>query len=328
MISKWLFSLGVMLEASSWSSLWVDLPPGQAFVLYVIAHGMASGMLCAGVWMLLPARYRQPMPWSPLFLFSLVFFIPVVGALGVACVIFPALYWPRPREQQAWQALGIPKLPFRSQPLHSPMFRDGGLQDVLRHAPDPDLRLSALLSTRRMPGRDAIPILKLALADPSDDVRLLAYSMLDKQENDINQRIQADLKQLPFAKPPARAALHATLARWYWELAYLGLAQGSVLEHVLNQAREHAEQGLRAGEGGELHLLAGRIALEMDALDSALMHLDAAEQAGIDASLLIPFHAEIAFRAGHYAQIPSLLAALPADLLRRPPFADLARCWL
>ena len=185
MISKWLFSLGVMLEASSWSSLWVDLPPGQAFVLYVIAHGMASGMLCAGVWMLLPARYRQPMPWSPLFLFSLVFFIPVVGALGVACVIFPALYWPRPREQQAWQALGIPKLPFRSQPLHSPMFRDGGLQDVLRHAPDPDLRLSALLSTRRMPGRDAIPILKLALADPSDDVRLLAYSMLDKQENDI-----------------------------------------------------------------------------------------------------------------------------------------------
>ena len=228
MISKWLFSLGVMLEASSWSSLWVDLPPGQAFVLYVIAHGMASGMLCAGVWMLLPARYRQPMPWSPLFLFSLVFFIPVVGALGVACVIFPALYWPRPREQQAWQALGIPKLPFRSQPLHSPMFRDGGLQDVLRHAPDPDLRLSALLSTRRMPGRDAIPILKLALADPSDDVRLLAYSMLDKQETDINQRIQSSLEQLPGAAPQKAGALHATLARWYWELAYLGLAQGSV----------------------------------------------------------------------------------------------------
>ena len=133
---------------------------------------------------------------------------------------------------------------------------------------------------------------------------------------------------LSTAKPPTRAALHATLARWYWELAYLGLAQGSVLEHVLNQAREHAEQGLREGEGGELHLLAGRIALEMGALDSALTHLEAAEQAGIDASLLIPFHAEIAFRAGHYAQIPPLLAALPADLLRRPPFADLARCWL
>jgi len=328
MISKWLFSLGVILEASGWSSLWLDLPPGQAFALYTLVHATASGLLCAGVWMLLPARYRSPLPWSPLFLFSLVFFIPVIGALGVACVIFPALYLPRPRDQQAWQALGIPKLPFRSQPLHSPIFRDGGLQDVLRHAPDPDLRLSALLTTRRMPGKEAIPMLKLALADPSDDVRLLAYSMLDKQENDINQRIQADLKQLAGAKPPATGALHATLARWYWELAYLGLAQGSVLEHVLRQACEHAEQGLREGEGGELHLLAGRIALEMDSLTHAQAHLEAAEKAGIDATLLIPFHAEIAFRAGHSHQIPPLLAALPADVLRRPPFADLARCWL
>lgn len=328
MISKWLFSLGVLLEAGSWSSLWLPLAPGQTFALYVGVHAIASAMLCAGVWMLLPARYRTPLPWSPLFLFSLVFFIPVIGALGVACVIFPALYLPRVRDLQMWAALGIPQLPFRSQPLRSPIFRDGGLQDVLRHASDPDLRLSALLSTRRMPGKESIPILKLALADPSDDVRLLAYSMLDKQENDINLRIHDDLKQLATAKPPASAALHATLARWYWELAYLGLAQGSVLEHVLGQASAHAEQGLREGEGGELHLLAGRIALELGQLDSAQAHLEAAQGVGIDSALLIPFHAEIAFIAGRYEDIPPLLAELSPDILRRPPFADLARCWL
>lgn len=73
MISKWLFSLGVILEASGWSSLWLDLPAGQAFALYTLVHATASGLLCAGVWMLLPARYRSPLPWSPLFLFSLVF---------------------------------------------------------------------------------------------------------------------------------------------------------------------------------------------------------------------------------------------------------------
>lgn len=328
MISKWLFSLGVLLEAGSWLSLWLPLAPGQMFAFYGIVHFIASVMLCASVWMLLPAHYRTPLPWSPLFLFSLVFFIPLIGGLGVACVIFPALYLPRARDPQAWAAFGIPKLPFRSQPLRSPIFRSGGLQDVLRHAADPDLRLSALLSTRRMPGKEAIPILKLALADTSDDVRLLAYSMLDKQENEINLRIQDDLKQLVTAKPPASAALHATLARWYWELAYLGLAQGSVLEHVLGQAKEHAEQGLHEGEGGELHLLAGRIALELGQLDLARSHLEAAEGAGIDAVLLIPFHAEIAFISGQYEKIPPLLAELSPDLLRRPPFADLARCWL
>ena len=327
MISKWLFSLAVLLELTSWSTIWLQLPQGHALWLYCTIHGVACVMLSAGVWGLLPARYRTPLPWSPLFLFALAFFIPLLGALGVAVAIFPALYLPRSRDKQAWQALGIPKLPFRSQPLQLPIFREGGLQDVLRHAPDPDLRLAALLTTRRMPGKEAIPILKLALADPSDDVRLLAYSMLDKQENDINQHIQGDLQRLEQATPPVQAALHAKLARWYWELAYLGLAQGSVLEHVLGQAREHAEQGLRAGEGGELHLLAVRIALELDDLKGAQRYLDAAQRSGVDMTKIIPFRAEIAFRTGDYQDIPALLAALPAQVRERPPFAELARCW-
>ncbi|PMZ42773.1 transporter, partial [Pseudomonas sp. GW247-3R2A] len=92
------------------------------------------------------------------------------------------------------------------------------------------------LATRRMPGKEAVPILKLALGDPSDDVRLLAYSMLDKQESDINLHIQIALGELVNANAKTAGALHGRLARWYWELAYLGLAQGSVLDHVLTQA--------------------------------------------------------------------------------------------
>ncbi|MFO6383442.1 HEAT repeat domain-containing protein, partial [Pseudomonas aeruginosa] len=83
-------------------------------------------------------------------------------------------------------------LPFRPKEKRlDMMFSDGGLQDVLRHAPDPNQRLTAIFATRRMPGKEAIPILKLALRDPADDVRLLAYSMLDQKESRINQRIEA-----------------------------------------------------------------------------------------------------------------------------------------
>ncbi|MGZ0843230.1 HEAT repeat domain-containing protein, partial [Klebsiella pneumoniae subsp. pneumoniae] len=72
---------------------------------------------------------------------------------------------------------------------------------VLRHAPDPNQRLTAIFATRRMPGKEAIPILKLALRDPADDVRLLAYSMLDQKESRINQRIEAALGRLAGATP-------------------------------------------------------------------------------------------------------------------------------
>ena len=328
MISKWLFSGALVLEAGSWTSLWSDLPEAHQLAVFTLSHGLACVMLCGAIWLLLPARYRSPLPWSPLFIFSLAFFVPVLGTVGVVAAIFPALYLPRKREKQVWQAVGIPDLPYRAQlQSRSPIFADGGLQDVLRHAPDPDQRLAALLATKRMPGKEAVPILKLALGDPSDDVRLLAYSMLDKQESDINLRIQIALGQLHGASAQAAGKLHGTLARWYWELAYLGLAQGSVLEHVLNQSNEHAEQALQAGEGGELFLLAGRIALELGDVQRAEVLLTKAQEDGMGAAQILPFHAELAFESGQYHEIPGLLASLPEKTRQRPPFADLVRSW-
>lgn len=214
MISKWLFSGAFLFELSSWASVFADLPIGQALALYLFAHGLGSALLCVGVWLLLPRRYKFPLPWSPLFLFSLAFFVPLIGAVGVAAAVFPALYLPRQRGEQAWQAMGVPELPFRPKEKRlDMMFSDGGLQDVLRHAPDPNQRLTAIFATRRMPGKEAIPILKLALRDPADDVRLLAYSMLDQKESRINQRIEAALGRLAGATPARRGALHGTLAR-------------------------------------------------------------------------------------------------------------------
>lgn len=284
-------------------------------------------LLCAAVWRSLPVRYRSPLPWSPLLIFSLAFFVPVVGTLGVVA-IFPALHMPRKHAKQTWRSVTIPKLPLLAQVgTGMSTFAGGGLQDVLRHAPQPEQRSAGLLATRRMAGREAVPILKLALGDPSDDVRLLAYSMLDKLESDINLSIQTALGQLPGATAQAAGVLHATLARWYWELAYLGLAQGSVLEHVLNQASEHAEQGLQAGERGELFLLAGRIELERGDIERAHKLLNLAQGSGIDEGHVLPFRAELAFVAGRYHEVPGLLNRLPGDLQQRPPFAALLRSW-
>lgn len=83
MISKWLFSGAFLFELSSWASVFADLPIGQALALYLFAHGLGSALLCVGVWLLLPRRYKFPLPWSPLFLFSLAFFVPLIGAVGV-----------------------------------------------------------------------------------------------------------------------------------------------------------------------------------------------------------------------------------------------------
>lgn len=329
MISKWLFSGAFLFETSSWAAFIAGLPIGQACFLYVTTHGLASALLSGGVWLLLPKRYKYPLPWSLLFIFSLSFFVPLLGALGVAAAVFPALFLPRRRNEQVWQAQGVPELPFR--PLERKqelMFSDGGLQDVLRHAPDPETRITALFATRRMPGRDSIPILKMALRDPSDDVRLLAYSMLDQRESQVNQRIEAGLASLASTEGTQKAAAHGNLANWFWELAYLGLAQGSVLEHVLLQAAEHIDAALAIEASGERYLLAGRIALERGLLDTAYALFQMAEEAGLPATQLIPFRAELAFNRRRFGEVTEALSGLSDEMLQRPQFAALARYWL
>lgn len=329
MISKWLFSGAFLFEIGSWAALFNQVPDSQSTLLFVVAHTFSSVMLTAGVWLLLPKRYKYPLPWSAVFVFSIAFFIPMLGAIGVAAAVFPALYMPRKQHEQVWNSMGIPDLPFQPQEKnHSLMFHDGGLQDVLRHAPSAEMRATALFATRRMVSKDAVPILKLALRDPVDDVRLLAYSMLDQKESRINQRIEIALHRLSTAMDAERPALHTTLARWYWELAYLGLAQGSVLDHVLEQARSHADTALELGAGDGTFILAGRIAMELGSLDRALAHFNSAQAAGIDEEKLIPYRAEIAFLQGRYEAIAEQLNQLSADTLQRPPFAALARYWL
>ena len=328
MFSKWLFSGALLFEVGSWAAFQEQMSVAQATSLYLGAHALSSGFLAGGIWLLLPRRYKFPLPWSPLFIFSLAFFVPGLGAIGVVVALFPALYLPRRHKELSWDSMALPELPFRPQERGKElMFNDGGLQDVLRHAPDTEKRLTALFATRRMPAREAIPILKVALRDPADDVRLLAYSMLDKQESEINHRIETSLQQLADAEGTHKTALHDALARWYWELAYLGLAQGSVLEHVLDQAREHAEQTLEA-DNPYAHVLAGRIALEQGRLDAAKAHFDHAEAAGVGKPTLAPYRAETAFIEGRYEDVARQLSELPDAVLQRPPFVALAKYWL
>jgi hypothetical protein len=52
-----------------------------------------------------------------------------------------------------------------------------------------DDRLSALVAIQGMPTRTTGTLLRELLADPLEDVRLIAYGTLDKAENEIMQQI-------------------------------------------------------------------------------------------------------------------------------------------
>ena len=174
----------------------------------------------------------------------MIFFLPLLGALGLALGLVVPMLLPHKHRQEAPLVMThIPDLPYRPLIVSSqPIYGVVGLVGVIRHAAETAARVRAVMATRQLSDQYAVPILQVALRDPVDDVRLLAYALLDGKERTIYGNIKELNGRLAEAPKAAHGGLHKRLAQEHWELVYLGLAQGEVLAHVLTGGLKHAHQ--------------------------------------------------------------------------------------
>jgi hypothetical protein len=327
---KVLIVCAIAFELASWGLLLGRSPLALQAITFTIAHGGACLLLSVILHRFLPARLRGPRAPVLWFLFSLSFFIPLVGFAGLALCLLLALYWPRrPEAVRPWITTDIPPLPFHPLSQHEqPIFGDDYLIGVLRNVRDPERRLKAVMATRQLTDLLAIPVLQVALKDPVDDVRLLAYAIADAKERTLYGRIKAGTAHLSDAEGDARALLQQRLAQDYWELAYLGLAQGEVLTHVLTAAMENINAALlHMPRAPGLHLLRGRILLRTGQLDAARAALDAAEACGLPRQAIAPHLAEVAYRQRRFSDVRDHLAELPPSARAQAPLLQLYRYW-
>lgn len=323
-----LFANAIFFELTSWVGLTME-PAALATRVFVLTHSIASLLAGFAVWCLLPGQYQQPVHRSYAFVTLVIFFIPGLGMVGAVVAILLGLYRPHEQRPEYTLSTAVPELPFKPVTIDTNLsFAGGGLYDVLRNASDTDKRLKAVLATQRMNERKAIPILQVALKDPVDDVRLLAYSILDNKENGINVNIKNGLTELETATAAQRPAIHKRLAFLYWELVYMGLAQGDVLQHILHTAKQHVDKVLEETNDSGAYFLLGRILIREEVLEEAEQAFMRANEYGMDKSRISSYLAEIAFLQRDYAQIPIILGELPNSEREREPIAAVADYWL
>lgn len=286
--------------------------PGPLAAL-ALAHAGACLVFSLALVKLLPERLRTPALGAGLFAFLSSVFMPVLGMAGLLGLL-PA--WRRQGQAvraSGWQHSDIPGLPDGPQRPQAGrgLFKGGGLAGALQHAADPARRMAALIATLSLPTRQAVPLLRLALKDPDDEVRLLAYALLNRKEKAIEARMRQQ-QSAPADDAPAQAfARHKALAHDYWELAHLGDPQGDALLSLCGRAQEHAlaALGLRPDDGG-LHVLCGRIWLVQRQFDAAGAAFVRARACGIDARQIAALLAEVAFRRQGYGDVRQHLAQL------------------
>lgn len=298
-------------------SLLHQMPLPWQFCTFLGWHLAACLLIMQALPQWLPETYKQAtaLP-AKLFFFSVAFFVPGLGMPALTLVFIPALWAAAPdSEHEHWQRIGIPDLPMGLLQGDDPQGKLTGSQiaEVLTRATDAEKRLSAVMMTLRLKDRDAVPLLRLALCDAEDDVRLLAYALLDRKEQAISVGLHDHLKRLECAAHGERFILHRHIAHEYWELVHLGIVQGEILNYYLDTARHHAEHALRCRPvDSGLHLLLGRILLKTGHLDIAESAFRRAEKLGIDVTQTRAYLAEIAFLQQKCKTLPD---QLPQELL-------------
>jgi hypothetical protein len=172
----------------------------------------------------------------------------------------------------------------------------GALAARLRFAREPAARVRAVLATRRLDGARATPLLRQGLRDRHEDVRLLAYALLEDRERQGDATIRGLLAALGAAPEPRRAAVHEQLAHAYWELCYQRLVAGELESFALTRTLEHLDAAGAAGPtAGGRWLLRARVLLRQRDPAAARAALDHSRRCGMPARTVDRYLAETTF---------------------------------
>ncbi|MGN1280634.1 MAG: hypothetical protein ACI4UM_01855 [Succinivibrio sp.] len=281
-----------------------------SFGVFICVHLLSSVLFAIGASKYFPESLASKRVQAAVYVFVICFFIPVAGFAGTLISVVYALRNPLELILKTWQENVREELPSNPRNMMYTRFGTGALRDILINSPVVDRRVDAITSVSRLPRAQRISFYKMALRDPADDVRLLAYSQLDPLEQEINDNI-CDLEKNFLQTNSADTAFD--IAQQFWELCYLGISDGALFSHYISKANEWCRRAISIEDRPSYELLQGRICLNLNQSDKAYEALMKAKEHNILSSQVIPYLAECAFISHDYKKVRELLNELPSD---------------
>ena len=334
MISAWLkVPMTLAVEVAAVGML-LRLPEHEGLLAYVAINAVASALAGWMAWTMLPEKFREPRVPVFTMLFSFAFFIPVLGVLATALAVEVARRFPRALHTERFVTVAMPE--FSGVQRESRERSDLRAADARRILKDPSLpletRLRVLVALQSMRPKAAVPLLQGLLADPSEDIRLLAYSMVDAWEKDVTRQIQQARLRLAEARQgderdPLVNALRR-LAELHWMQADTGLARGDLRRFALEQAQKLCEDVLVLDAYvPSIWQLYARVLIELGQLDPAERALTLARKVRMPEPEIWPLMAQIAFMKNDLAGVRKHMARL-SDAAQLPhQLRGLASFW-
>lgn len=309
------------LELSSLSLMVMFLERSDsALLIYFTLHGAACLLLALCMLPLLVEDHSRTR-WAVVCLIAVfAFALPMAGFLLVALAVFTIRTYPSRDREIPFESVEFPAFDLH-QHLQGAS-RSTGMRTLLSNSQAPtQTRFHALVSLNHISGHISSPLLHDALNDHSDDIRLLAYGMLDRMEQRISKSIheasalfqQAERRAAAQGTPllPDGLAAARHLTDLYWELVYQGLASDDMREFSVQTALRYCDLVLAHNpDDGPLHLRRGRLLYALERQDEALQCYDQALQLWIPENQVLPYQAEIYFERGDLTRVRALMRQL------------------
>lgn len=305
-----------------------------ALLLFWLVHGLASVLAAEAAWLITPSRWRVGRYRLRGLYFSFAFFIPVLGIAGLLLVLFVAVRYPKTVSTDQYAQIREPQylMTMRESQERSDI-RAANARQILRDAKESvDNKLRVMLALQHMRPKVSVPLLQELLSDPVEDLRLLAYSMLDSWEKDLAQRIGQTQQALAAAR--ARQSQreiinsHQRLAELYWEQVDTGLARGDLRTFALEQAKVQCEQALTLEpklSGLWLHY--GRVLLDLGNVAAAEKAFRLARKAGMSELYVMPELARIAWELGRPGDVSAFLRRISQQAHLPQGLHQVVRFW-
>lgn len=310
----------VFLVGEGWLQLWW----WPALTGHVALSGFAGlvGMI------VLQANYPTQSRSVFIFFFLFAFCIPVLGSLGVLCLVGCFRYW---GTSTASVAIGtVMDSGFRrGGRAHDPQYDSGDIHSILSTASISDMqRMQALFKLQSLQSRQTTQTFRSLLTDKSEDLRLVAFGLLDKTEKTIFSRIHQELTLLNKVVDDEHKIEHwRQLAYTYWELVYQQAAVSDVLIFAMDQVRVYVTEVLIQEErdGGMWGLL-GQVNFQAQDYDVARYCFSQALTCGLPESRILPYMSEVLFHQRDFSNLQILLS-IQTDLVELAVFQPLLEYW-
>jgi hypothetical protein len=305
----------------------VGAESASSALLPLLLHLLAAGVAGFGQAALLA---RASCPRTLAFFTASALFVPGVGILGpLAALVVTRAIWQRVPASESIESIHPPELPERGPDNpRPPRLGAASAYGRLRHSRDSADRMGAVMAVRGISERSAVPVLRLALRDAADEVRLLAFSILQERERQLYAQIDELKAQLDGASANQVGWHAARLGQAYWELAYQELAQGELVGFVLDEAAKHVSAAIAATPTNPgFSLLLGRIRLRQGRSKEAISLLARAAELGLPEQVVKVHQAEAAFVERRFDEVRACLAAIPASRRTRPIVKHLVEYW-